>query len=217
MFTKVNKYFLFVKDSSKSSHSSETNLVDPVQSEMLHSLKTKLQQSQISLNETSIDRDKLKEINRKLDSENSILLQETSRLKLIISEKTSQMSSKYAVAALETKVESYEKEVKQLQKALEKSDKYIAELERSDQVKSTRGNIPQKENFLNETNSDEIMLAKYRSNDTAFSNKSDNSCANLLVSPVEQKSSILNATGNLNLNQLCVINLKSRFFCNFND
>jgi hypothetical protein len=33
------------------------------------------------------------------------------------------------VAALESKLESYEKEVKQLQKALEKSDKYIAELE----------------------------------------------------------------------------------------
>ncbi len=38
-------------------------------------------------------------------------------------------SSKYTLAALESKVESYEKEIKQLQKALDKSDKYIAELE----------------------------------------------------------------------------------------
>ena len=36
------------------------------------------------------------------------------------------------MAALEAKVESYEKEIKQLQKALEKSDKYISELELKD-------------------------------------------------------------------------------------
>ncbi len=36
------------------------------------------------------------------------------------------------MAALETKIECYEKEIKQLQKALEKSDRYIAELERSE-------------------------------------------------------------------------------------
>lgn len=33
------------------------------------------------------------------------------------------------MAALETKIESYEKEIKQLQKALDKSDRYIADLE----------------------------------------------------------------------------------------
>ena len=168
-----------------------------MQNELLHSLRTKLQQSQISLNQTSIERDKLKETNRKLDSENSILLQETSRLKLIISEKTSQMSSKYAVAALETKVESYEKEVKQLQKALEKSDKYIAELERSDFMKNNR-NCPQKENYLNELNSEEL-IAKHRSIDTksvTFANKSQTSYSNLLISPNELKASSTNASQN---------------------
>ena len=44
-------------------------------------------------------------------------------------------TSKYTMAALETKLESYEKEVKQLQKALDKSDKYIADLEQKSRDK----------------------------------------------------------------------------------
>lgn len=38
-------------------------------------------------------------------------------------------TSRYTVAALESKLENYEKEIKQLQKALEKSDNYINDLE----------------------------------------------------------------------------------------
>ncbi len=41
------------------------------------------------------------------------------------------------MAALETKIEGYEKEIKQLQKALEKSDRYIAELEKSETPQNT--------------------------------------------------------------------------------
>jgi hypothetical protein len=40
-------------------------------------------------------------------------------------------TSRYTVAALESKVENYEKEIKQLQKALEKRDNYINELEKT--------------------------------------------------------------------------------------
>ncbi len=65
------------------------------------------------------------------------------RLKLNLSEKNSQMSNRYTVAALETKIESYEKEIKQLQKALDKSDRYIADLE---QIKSNNKN-----QFLNDS------------------------------------------------------------------
>ncbi len=59
--------------------------------DLLQTLKGKLQQAQTALSETTIERDNLKEINKKLDSENSILMQDTIRLKLIINEKTSQM------------------------------------------------------------------------------------------------------------------------------
>jgi hypothetical protein len=59
--------------------------------DLLQTLKGKLQQAHTALSETTIERDNLKEINKKLDSENSILMQDTIRLKLIINEKTSQM------------------------------------------------------------------------------------------------------------------------------
>ena len=72
-------------------------------------LKHKLQQSQQALNELTIERDNLKDVNKKLDSENSILMQETVRLKMVINEKNSQMSNKYTMAAMETKLESYER------------------------------------------------------------------------------------------------------------
>lgn len=118
---------------------------DQGQGELVHTLRSKLQQSQQSLNEITIERDNLKEVNKKLDSENSILMQDTVRLKMVINEKNSQMSNKYTMAAMETKLESYEKEVKQLQKALEKSDRYINELE-------GKTNQNQKENQNNGNN-----------------------------------------------------------------
>ncbi len=65
--------------------------VSSLNPDLLQTLKSKLQQAQTSLSETTIERDDLKEINKKLESENSILMQDTIRLKLIINEKTSQM------------------------------------------------------------------------------------------------------------------------------
>jgi hypothetical protein len=54
-------------------------------------VKSKLQQSQTALSEVSIERDNLKEVNKKLESENSILMQDTIRLKMSLNEKQSQM------------------------------------------------------------------------------------------------------------------------------
>ena len=113
--------------------------------DILAIVKLKLQQTQNTLEETTEERDSLKEANKKLESENTILMQDTMRLKLNLSEKNSQMSNRYTVAALETKIESYEKEIKQLQKALDKSDRYIADLE---QIKSNNKN-----QFLNDSKS----------------------------------------------------------------
>jgi hypothetical protein len=60
-------------------------------------------------------------------------------------------SSRYTMAALESKLENYEREIKQLQRALEKSDKYIAELETKQKEKDTReGKINR--NFFKENN-----------------------------------------------------------------
>ena len=68
-------------------------------------------------------------------------MQDIMRLRASLSEKNSQMSNRYTVAALETKIESYEKEIKQLQKALDKSDKYIAELETKQNIAPTSSKL----------------------------------------------------------------------------
>ncbi len=54
-------------------------------------MKKQLEQSQMNLNETLIGRDALKQLNLKLESENSILMQETIRLKAALNEMNSQM------------------------------------------------------------------------------------------------------------------------------
>jgi predicted nucleic acid-binding Zn-ribbon protein len=100
------------------------------QIDMLQMLKSKLQTAQTELDASDREREELRESNKKLDSENSILIQEIGRLRASLSEKNSQMSSRYTMAALESRVDTYEREIRQLQKALEKSDKYISELER---------------------------------------------------------------------------------------
>ena len=57
----------------------------------INSLKKQLEQSQSDLNETLNGRDALKQLNTKLESENSILMQDTIRLKTALNEINSQM------------------------------------------------------------------------------------------------------------------------------
>lgn len=127
-----------------------SNVPTSPQHDMLQILKDKLKSLQSTLDQTVKERDGLKESNKKLESENSILIQEMQRLKANLNERNSQLSSKYTLAAMESKLEGYEKEVKQLQKALEKSDKYIAELESKQRDKENGGYGTTKENILKE-------------------------------------------------------------------
>ncbi|CAF0731685.1 unnamed protein product [Brachionus calyciflorus] len=116
--------------------------------EIMQQMKLKIDNLQKSNEELVKERDEYKEENKKLDSENSILIQDIARLRASLNEKNSQITSKYTMAALESKIESYEKEIKQLQKALEKSDKYIFDLE-------SKKDFKDKENKLNSHSSDE--------------------------------------------------------------
>ncbi|XP_051016894.1 ORC ubiquitin ligase 1 [Acomys russatus] len=75
------------------------------------------------------DVDKLKEANKKLKLENSGLLRENLRLKAEVDNRSPQKFGRFTVAALQSKVEQYERETSRLKKALERSDKYIEELE----------------------------------------------------------------------------------------
>lgn len=110
-------------------------------------------------------------MNTKLESENSILMQDIMRLRASLSEKNSQMSNRYTVAALETKIESYEKEIKQLQKALDKSDKYIADLEQKLQISPSASSNKLADNKTNDNNV--IISDNTATKNVKFSDKVD--------------------------------------------
>ncbi|XP_032133330.1 ORC ubiquitin ligase 1 isoform X1 [Sapajus apella] len=89
------------------------------------------------------DVDKLKEANKKLKLENGGLVRENLRLKAEIDNRSPQKFGRFAVAALQSKVEQYERETSRLKKALERSDKYIEELE--SQVAQLKNSSEEKE------------------------------------------------------------------------
>ncbi|NXI56542.1 RN219 protein, partial [Chloroceryle aenea] len=73
--------------------------------------------------------EKLKEANKKLSMENNSLLRENLRLKAEVDSRSPQKFGRFTVAALQSKVEQSEREMSRLKKALERSDKYIEEME----------------------------------------------------------------------------------------
>ncbi|KAI7807875.1 putative RING finger protein 219 [Triplophysa rosa] len=79
------------------------------------------------------DLDRLKEANKTLRSQNFDLIQENMRLKAEVDSRSPQKFGRYTVAALEAKIHQYERDVAQLRRALERSDKYIEELEAQNQ------------------------------------------------------------------------------------
>ncbi|XP_070766478.1 ORC ubiquitin ligase 1 [Enoplosus armatus] len=75
------------------------------------------------------DMDKLKEANKALRSQNVDLVQENMRLKAEVVSRSPQKFGRYTVAALEAKIQQYERDVDHLKRALERSDQYIEDLE----------------------------------------------------------------------------------------
>ncbi|XP_039866644.1 ORC ubiquitin ligase 1 [Simochromis diagramma] len=75
------------------------------------------------------DMDKLKEANKTLRSQNVDLVQENMRLKAEVASRSPQKFGRYTVAALEAKIQQYQRDVDHLKRALERSDQYIDELE----------------------------------------------------------------------------------------
>ncbi|NXP70710.1 RN219 protein, partial [Ramphastos sulfuratus] len=73
--------------------------------------------------------EKLKEANKKLSMENNSLLRENLRLKAEVDSRSPQKFSRFTVAALQSRAEQSEREMNRLKKALERSDKYIEEME----------------------------------------------------------------------------------------
>ncbi|XP_021502729.1 ORC ubiquitin ligase 1 isoform X1 [Meriones unguiculatus] len=100
--------------------------IDP---ETVAEWKKKLRTANEIYEKVKDDVDKLKEANKKLKLENGGLLRENLRLKAEVDNRSPQKFGRFTVAALQSKVEQYERETNRLKKALERSDKYIEELE----------------------------------------------------------------------------------------
>ncbi|XP_016079637.1 PREDICTED: RING finger protein 219 [Miniopterus natalensis] len=100
--------------------------IDP---ETVAEWKKKLRTANEIYEKVKDDVDKLKEANKKLKLENGGLVRENLRLKAEVDNRSPQKFGRFTVAALQSKVEQYERETSRLKKALERSDKYIEELE----------------------------------------------------------------------------------------
>ncbi|XP_020828963.1 ORC ubiquitin ligase 1 [Phascolarctos cinereus] len=97
--------------------------------ETMSEWKKKLRAAHDIYEKVKDDVDKLKEANKKLKLENGGLMRENLRLKAEVDNRSPQKFGRFTVAALQSKVEQYERETNRLKKALERSDKYIEELE----------------------------------------------------------------------------------------
>ncbi|XP_051562976.1 ORC ubiquitin ligase 1-like [Myxocyprinus asiaticus] len=109
---------------------SESSTVDP---SVLEESANKLRAANDLYRKVKQDLDRLKEANKTLRSQNFDLIQESIRLKAEVDSRSPQKFGRYTVAALEAKIQQYERDVAQLKRALERSDKYIEELEAQNQ------------------------------------------------------------------------------------
>ncbi|XP_070264990.1 ORC ubiquitin ligase 1 isoform X1 [Myotis yumanensis] len=114
--------------------------IDP---ETVAEWKKKLRTANEIYEKVKDDVDKLKEANKKLKLENGGLVRENLRLKAEVDNRSPQKFGRFTVAALQSKVEQYERETNRLKKALERSDKYIEELE--SQVAQLKNSSEEKE------------------------------------------------------------------------
>uniref|UniRef100_A0ACB8FKP3 Uncharacterized protein n=1 Tax=Sphaerodactylus townsendi TaxID=933632 RepID=A0ACB8FKP3_9SAUR len=97
--------------------------------ETLATLTQKLQAANEMYEKANDDLEKLTEVNKKLRFENSGLARENLRLKAEVGSRSPQKFGRFTVAALQSKLDQCERETNRLKKALERSDKYIEELE----------------------------------------------------------------------------------------
>ncbi|MED6241386.1 hypothetical protein ATANTOWER_012361 [Ataeniobius toweri] len=118
--------------------------------------KNKLQAATDVCDKIKHDMDKLREANKTLRSQNVDLVQENMRLKAEVASRSPQKFGRYTVAALEAKVQQYERDVDHLKRALERSDQYIEDLE-SRLRKSENGQLETQEAAENSKGSSDVL------------------------------------------------------------
>ncbi|XP_071088027.1 uncharacterized protein [Haliotis cracherodii] len=112
----------------------------------LLTLTKKLQDAQKLYEHLKNDMAKVNEENNKLKDEKVNLNRENEKLRMEIATRSPHRYGRYTVATLEAKLESYEKEIRQLNKALERSDRYVEDLE--SELNKLKGTIPGKANSV---------------------------------------------------------------------
>ncbi|XP_067890457.1 ORC ubiquitin ligase 1 [Heterodontus francisci] len=106
--------------------------------------KAKLTAATEIYEKTKADLAKLKEAHQKLRVQNGDLVRENLHLKAEVVSRSPQKFGRFTVAALQSKVEQYEREMKRLKRALERSDKYIEDMEF--QIEQLKRKSEEKEN-----------------------------------------------------------------------
>ncbi|XP_042344629.1 ORC ubiquitin ligase 1 [Plectropomus leopardus] len=130
------------------------------------------------------DMDKLKEANKALRSQNVDLVQENIRLKAEVASRSPQKFGRYTVAALEAKIQQYERDVDHLKRALERSDQYIEDLE-SRVRKSEKGRLEGQEACRNSKAGSEDLTQQQKIN-MMMRSLSDNERALICSNPVAE-------------------------------
>ncbi|KAM4744559.1 ORC ubiquitin ligase 1 isoform 2-T2 [Anableps anableps] len=125
--------------------------------------KNKLQAATDVCDKIQQDMDKLREANKTLRSQNIDLVQENMRLKAEVASRSPQKFGRYTVAALEAKIQQYERDVDHLKRALERSDQYIEDLE-SRVRKSENRQLETQEALGNSKDATEVLRRQQKIN-----------------------------------------------------
>ncbi|XP_028655412.2 ORC ubiquitin ligase 1 [Erpetoichthys calabaricus] len=115
--------------SSKSENAEQKREDKTVDPGFLEEWTSKLKAASDLYEKVKTDMEKLKEANKNLRAQNIDLVRENLRLKAEVENRSPQKFGRFTVAALEAKIDQYERDANRLRKALERSDKYIEELE----------------------------------------------------------------------------------------
>ncbi|XP_074470734.1 ORC ubiquitin ligase 1 [Sebastes fasciatus] len=130
------------------------------------------------------DMDRLREANKALRSQNVDLVQENMRLKAEVASRSPQKFGRYTVAALEAKIQQYEREVDHLKKALERTDLYIEDLE--SRVGKSEKRRPEGQQACGDTESETDALAQQHKINMMMRSLSDNERESICSNPVAE-------------------------------
>ncbi|KAM3933220.1 ORC ubiquitin ligase 1 [Leptodactylus fuscus] len=109
--------------------SKESGSIGMISDSLLDEWSRKLEMANVANKKVLEDNENVKEENRKLRNENIKCIRENLRLKNEVDLRSPQKFGRFTVAALQAKVDQYEREMSRLKKALERCDQYIEELE----------------------------------------------------------------------------------------